>query len=266
MISDYNSLKAELLNWAGRGDLDGQAASFIAPVVADAAIHLNIFVTESFMTQLAVAGQSTIIVPSGYESILALYVNGIQYHRRTHREVVDKEIKNSFSPYGEEIWFYPPAENLQIIRMEFRGLQRDGGSGTGISSDNLGELFSRRVAVAGVTEGASDAYGRFPLLIDHIKKPIRDDEMLSTEDARVDNLSREYNAAERLIQRFPNVFLHGALENLYKFIQDEERATYWQKQYRAQIEAAQYHLMQMAFGGAPLAIQKRSRTLFQGRR
>lgn len=251
MISDYATLKEAIFDRMAREDLTGKEDMFVAPVMADAATMLNIYVTEAVMTQTAIEGQNSIIVPTQFCGALAVYLGDKRCQRVTLREVQDGEIRYSFAVSRERIWFYPAASAGDILKLEYRGIIRDGQGGTTIDVDSFAQVFHRQEAVTDMTISYADNQGRYPLVLEEIT-------------GTVDALEGQYNAGERLIERFPNVFLYGSLQNAYEYIQDEDRAAYWRTRYQEQIEIARLQLTAAQYGGAPLRINPRNRSLFNG--
>jgi hypothetical protein len=143
MIRDIETLKAEILDWMKRADLTEKTDSFIAPVISDAATALNIFVTETFMTQKASAAQNFMILPTLFCGALEFRVKDMRYTRKSWREVMDGEVSNSYAVHGERIWFYPAAEMNDVLRLEFRGLARGGADGSQLGLEQLTQFFHR---------------------------------------------------------------------------------------------------------------------------
>jgi hypothetical protein len=265
MIRDIETLRAEVLDWLARPALADKVNSFIAPVIADSATALNIFVTESFMTQTAAAGQNFLILPTQFCGALEFWVEKTRYHRKTWREVMDGEIGPSYAIHGERVWFYPAAKLNDVLRLEFRGIARGGVAGEGLAIDAFAQFFHRTESVVAQTVTIGDGQGRYPLLMDVVTTPLRDPDAAPAllYDDRINEI---YNAARRLIERFPNLFLYGSLAGAYEYIQDEERAKYWRGRYAEQIGLAQEQLHSAKHGGEALRIQPMSRTLLRGRR
>jgi hypothetical protein len=265
MIRDVDTLKAEILDWMQRADLVDKTDMFIAPVIADSATLLNIFVTETFMTQKAVEGQDFMILPTLFCGALEFRVEDKRYQRVSFREVMDGEINCSYTVHGERILFYPAAKLNDVLRLEFRGLSRGGKVGFDMDLEQLAQFFHRSESVTGSTGTIGDSQGRYPLVLEEITQPNRDADAVPG-PAYVDRITDSYNAAQRLLERFPNLFLYGALVNAYRYIQDETRAQYWQSLYAEQISLAQRQLLAAKHGGDKLHIRPRGRSLLQGRR
>lgn len=261
MIVDYASLKASVIDWTARDDLDDKVDGFIGSCVADVAERLSLYMAECFLTSTAFEGQSTLVLPDGYNAALGFYVNGVIYQRGQMRDVENPSHGHWYTIRGEEVVFFPTAAEGQTIRLEFRGVQKGGAAGTGVSTDDLGQLFFRQKFSDGITEESPDGRKRYPILLDNLTQPSRG--IASTEALNVDGVDRDYNSVEAMIRRFPNVFLKGALFYAYDYIQDSARKAEFYADYIRLLDDAENKLTRAKYGGDSLRIRPVGRKLLR---
>lgn len=225
--------------FTGRPWSADEVADCLTLAIPEIVPALGFRLAESCISARLPEGGDRIAIPSGFLGTIRVMVDGERFER-----VAYDQLRTGGRRYAlRSNWIVFAPAGGGCITVEYRGIERTGGVGDGVSIDRTGEI-AFDMAPGADTGADADAQGRHAFTIDGIT-------------GSLDEIDASYNAIGRMMDTHPGVFLYGALKHGTVMVQDDEGARRYGALQQQAIADARNAFLAADWGGDKLQMRRR---------